>query len=324
MSMPAVAAIRAAYPHAELTAVARPWVQDLVDFCPQYFDRMVVFDDQGHFTGARDVWMMGQKLRQERFDRGYVFTRHLKGRLLLAIAGVPNRFSMPLSHHFLSRITQKKHRSSEHQSHRYLDLIRTTGIEVEGVPNWTLKTPPDLLDIADRWLQDLPRPWVFLHAGSAYGGAKRWPAERYAATVQRVLGRQGGTAVLLGVESEREVNASISQALSGQVVDLCGKTSLRETVALIGLADLVLSNDSGLMHVAAAWGRPQIAIFGPTDEHATHPQNSNAQVLVGQAYCRPCFRRECPIDHRCMNSIQVDDATNALLALNPINKHTNV
>jgi heptosyltransferase-2 len=140
--------------------------------------------------------------------------------------------------------------------------------------------------------------------GAAYGRAKRWPPERVAQVVAG-LSVQGAASVLVGAAADRETGRAIESSLpaGAPLVNLIGRTSLRQLVGVIARCRAFVSNDSGAMHVAAALRVPLTAIFGPTDERVTSPAGG-ADVMVRDVFCRPCMLRECPIDHRCMKRIE--------------------
>lgn len=307
MSIPAVAAIRESFPDAEVVAVARPWVADLVQFVPHLVNQLVVFDDNGKDRGPLGLYRTAHRLRKMDLDYGFVFTQHVRGRLLMALSGARRRYAPSL----LKRFLRGKPRpipvgSTSHQSFRYLNIVSQAGILGEGATaEWIV--PEVLSDWRKQKLGPYSPPYYVIHAGAAYGSAKRWPADRFAQVCSNLMQRHGGTAILIGVDAERDVNRQVQQAIGASaVLNLCGQTKLRESIALIAAADLVLSNDSGMMHLAGAFKRAQVAVFGPTDDRATFPTNPHARVVTGVAACRPCFLRNCPIDHRCMTSVSVD------------------
>jgi heptosyltransferase-2 len=153
---------------------------------------------------------------------------------------------------------------------------------------------------------------VGLAPGAAYGQAKQWPPERMAALAARLVTETGAICVLLGAAYDRQAARAIESWLRAQapdaadrVVDLVGRTSLGALVGVAARARVVISNDSGAMHLAAAVGRPVVALFGPTNERATRPLGDH-DVLLEDVFCRPCMLRDCPIDHRCMKRLTVD------------------
>jgi heptosyltransferase-2 len=149
-------------------------------------------------------------------------------------------------------------------------------------------------------------PLVGFAPGAAYGHAKRWPPARVAQVIGR-LSEMGVTSVLVGAKDDRDTSRAIESSLpqGARVIDLIGRTSLRELVGVMSRCAAFVSNDSGAMHVAAALGVPLTAIFGPTDDRVTSPAGK-ADILHREVFCRPCMLRECPIDHRCMKRIDAD------------------
>jgi len=150
--------------------------------------------------------------------------------------------------------------------------------------------------------------------GAAYGSAKRWPPERVAEAIARLVAA-GARAVLVGAAGDREIARAIQSALvpaaRPSVVDLVGATDVKTLMAVLARCDVVVANDSGAMHVASAVGRPVVAIFGPTDEHATAPLGPHTLVRH-DVWCRPCLLRACPIDHRCLRGVAAADVAAAV------------
>jgi heptosyltransferase-2 len=156
-----------------------------------------------------------------------------------------------------------------------------------------------------------PSKILALCPGAEYGPAKRWPAQYYAEVARHKID-QGWQVWLFGSEKDRADADQINKAASGLCTDFTGKTSLAEAVDLLSMVDVVVSNDSGLMHVAAALDKKLIAIYGSSDPGFTPPLNAKAQVISLNLYCAPCFKRECPLGHsNCLTGItpaQVLDA----------------
>ena len=147
---------------------------------------------------------------------------------------------------------------------------------------------------------------LLLCPGAEYGPAKCWPQEYYAELASRMIA-QGWSVWLFGSDKDRAVCAGVNSAAGGRCVDLSGRTSLAQAVDLMSLADAVVSNDSGLMHVAAALDRPLVAIYGSSDPGFTPPLSRSSQVLHLGVECGPCFKRECPEGNlKCLTGIGVD------------------
>jgi heptosyltransferase-2 len=148
--------------------------------------------------------------------------------------------------------------------------------------------------------------------GAEFGPAKRWPAGYYAAVAEHEI-RRGRQVWLLGSAGDVAVCREIEAAVEGKVANLAGRTSLIDAVDLLGRADRVVCNDSGLMHVAAALDRRVVAIFGSTSPAFTPPLGANSQVIRNAVPCSPCFERECPLGHlKCLNGLLPERVTEVL------------
>jgi len=203
-------------------------------------------------------------------------------------------------------------RGTMHQRQYYLELVRALDIPaLDDVPR--MRARASSRERADRMLNkcgaSLTDVLVGFAPGAAYGQAKRWPPDRVAAVIGYLASR-GVRAVLVGADADRSTARAIESALPAGVrpIDLVGRTTLRELAGVLARCAAFVSNDSGAMHVAAALGVPVTAIFGPTNEHETSPEGPAAHdVILRDVFCRPCMLRDCPIDHRCMKRIGVDE-----------------
>ena len=171
--------------------------------------------------------------------------------------------------------------------------------------------PTPVLSISDQGVESAlenhklnkSRSILVLCPGAEYGPAKRWPEEYYAEVARHWLNK-GGQVWLFGSNKDQPVSAEINNLTEGRCVDLAGRTSLAEAIDLMSLADHVVSNDSGLMHVAASLGRSLVAIYGSSDPGFTPPLNDGAKVLRLGLECSPCFKRECPLGHlKCLKDL---------------------
>jgi heptosyltransferase II len=165
-----------------------------------------------------------------------------------------------------------------------------------------------------------PSPILMLCPGAEFGDAKRWPAEHYASVARNRIAA-GWQVVLLGSAKDQGVTGTIgSQVKSSQCHDLAGKTTLAQAIDLLSVADAVVSNDSGLMHVAAALHRPVVALYGSTSPAFTPPLSDRVAILHTDIDCRPCFKRECPLQHKkCLTELMPQRVLDALKGLqNPL------
>lgn len=206
----------------------------------------------------------------------------------------------------------RRPRRRVHQVEYYLELMRALELQVPADldPKPRIVARSGTLAQADVMLAAAGlapgQPIVGFAPGAAYGHAKRWPPDRVA-QVMAALSRQGAAAVIVGAAADRDTGRAIESSLppGARVVNLIGRTSLRQLVGIVARCAAFVSNDSGAMHIAAALGVPLTALFGPTDERETAPAG-HADVIVRDVFCRPCMLHECPIDHRCMKRIDVE------------------
>jgi heptosyltransferase-2 len=168
-----------------------------------------------------------------------------------------------------------------------------------------LNIPPSALQESLALLPKSSRPFVGFGFGASFGSAKMWPKDRYAELICKIADR--AEVVLLGAESDREVEREILRLSGGKAVSLVGKTNLLALSAVMSRLGLYITNDTGPMHIAAGLGVPTIAIFGPTSPEETKPIGSNVHVIRHKADCAPCFKRQCPTDHRCMTAVAVEE-----------------
>jgi heptosyltransferase-2 len=309
MALPAMAAVRARYHGAHLTVAARPSVAPLfLEDTPVAPDAVLAVDrareaEQLRGTGADAVLLLPNS-----FGSAWTARR----------AGVPERWGYrgagrrPLLTRSIRRPRQRVH-----QVEYYLSLVRGLGIAAADgpprlAPHRESAARAETVLGAAGW-----RPGerlVGFAPGAAYGHAKRWPPARVAEVVAALAAR-GIVPVLVGAAADRESGRAIESALppGTRVVNVIGRTDLRQLVGVVARCAAFVSNDSGAMHVAAALGVPLVALFGPTDERVTAPSGPGARtVLVRPVFCRPCMLRECPIDHRCMTRILAADVLAAI------------
>jgi heptosyltransferase-2 len=210
--------------------------------------------------------------------------------------------------------------TNAHQIHEYLHLVAALGANPEPLAP-QLSVAPEEIEAAKKkfGLEKIPNPIFGLNPGAEYGPAKRWPAEHFVAAAKEIQQRTNCIWVLLGGRNDSAITNQIESAIrnpQSAIFNLAGKTSLRELMALLKLCRVLLTNDSGPMHVAAALGTPVVVPFGSTSPGLTGPglpDDARHRLLKSDAPCSPCFLRECPIDFRCMNGIGVERVVEAVL-----------
>ncbi len=202
-----------------------------------------------------------------------------------------------------------------HQRDKYLYLIEKLGYSVKD-RDLTLPLNPEKIEKAREFLKNLKisldEKLVLIAPGAAYGPAKRWPEEYYKKLIERLI-KEDSIVLIVGGAEERPWGDFLAEGLK-KVYNLCGKTEIGLLAGIFVLSSLLISNDSGLMHLAAALKIPQIAIFGSTDPELTGPLNPKAKVLKEALSCSPCFKRECPYGHyRCLKNISVNRVFQSVL-----------
>jgi len=211
-------------------------------------------------------------------------------------------------------------RPIDHQIHEYLHLVAALGADPETIAPQLFVAPDEIKTAKEKFgLEKITQPVFGLNPGAEYGPAKRWPVERFIAAAQEIQKRTNCVWLIFGGKGDVELAERISSELrtpNSELRSLAGQTSLRELMALLKLCRVLLTNDSGPMHVAAALGTPVVAPFGSTSPELTGsglPGDPRHRLLKSDAPCSPCFLRECPIDFRCLNGISVERVVEAVL-----------
>ena len=319
MSTPALQRLREAAPNSEITLLTHAKLADLFVHYP-HVQKLITFEqDEGAFSVAR-------RLREERFEMAFVLPNSIRSALETFLARIqqrvgygrrwlltrslpspPNRTRKRSTAEIKSLIAQNSGRElfplDAHHVHNYLRLIPAPWIAP------SLHVGDDEIKEARKRLPNQGL-WLGLNPGAEYGPAKRWPAERFIDAANRVHKKLNCGWILFGGPTDAPLTAQIAAACAGPVANLAGKTTLRDLCAFFRCCRAVVTNDTGPMHVAAALGVPVIVPFGSTAPELTGPP---AGAIVGNVPCAPCFRRECPIDFRCMRSIEVDQVVQETL-----------
>jgi heptosyltransferase-2 len=302
LSLPALRDLRRNFPDGRLAVMARPWVARLYEAVPEV-DAVVE---------SRGLRADGSALRG-RFDVGVLFTNSFGTALGLAMARIPERWGYATEARGLlltrsARVPATIRRRS--QVYYYRAMLAGVGLQVSASPDATLRCPEGWSARAAERLG--PGRFIGVNPGAAFGSAKRWIPARYAAAAARVAAERGAQVVILGGAAERPLGDAIVSAMDAPARNLCGETDLPELVGVLARLELLLTNDSGPMHLASALGTPLVAVFGPTDWRETAPAGHGPHRLVREGVdCSPCMLRECPIDHRCMTRIPVERVVDA-------------
>jgi len=314
MCEPALAAVRALFPQAEVTLLAKPAIAELFTHHPD-LNHILVYDDRGPHRGLTGKWRLAAQLRRHRFDLAILFQNAFEAALLTFLAGIPRRYGYATDgRRLLLSEAVPKPAASPHQVRYYLDMLRPLGSESsDRAPRLHLPQEDEAamaarLEAAGIGAADVV---IGLNPGSTYGGAKRWLPERFAETADRLAKQFNAKVLIVGARGEEALARSIAKQISAKTVVLSGQTTVRELLAAVKRCATFVTNDTGPMHVAAAFGVPVVAVFGPTDWRTTAPYGAGHALVRQPADCAPCLLRECPIDHRCMTRVTVDEVYQA-------------
>lgn len=324
MSLPALEALQARFPEAEIVPVAKPWVSSVYEHYPGS-RRHIVYDSEGEHRGPSGFAKFIRQLREEQFDAAILFQNAFHAAWMTWRARIPNRIGYARDSRapFLTDAVEAPPPAAyRHQSFYYLHLLFRSGIIARPEPPRPLTDAWLRISSKERgwaaeYLESLglqgPRFLLALIPGAAYGPAKRWPADRFAELADRLITSLNADVLIFGSPAEKPLAEQVAQEMSHTPVILAGETTLAQSMSLLEQCRLVVTNDSGSMHVAAALALPVTAVFGSTDWRATGPLGPYARVIQHSVPCSPCGLRVCPIDFRCMEGVTVDRAYRAAL-----------
>ncbi|MDF0668339.1 MAG: lipopolysaccharide heptosyltransferase II [Nitrospira sp.] len=317
MCEPAVRGLRSLFPEAELTMLAKPAIAELFNAHPGV-NYVLRYDDKGAHAGMSGKWSLAGTLRRHRFDLAVLFQNAFEAAFLAWLAGIPRRYGYATDGRVLfltEPVAVAKGPVPVHQVEYYWNLLRPLGL-AGGATLPTLLVSTDEDRTVDVRLASVGISssdiMLGINPGSIYGSAKRWLSDRFAEVAKRLVRRLEQTenaqvaVVILGAKGEEPLGKDIAAQLGGRSAVLSGTTTIRELMAVVKRCRLLITNDTGPMHIAAAFGVPVVAVFGPTDWRTTAPYGQERSIVREAVDCAPCLLRECPIDHRCMTRVSVD------------------
>ena len=305
LAQPLLARLHAKLPGLVLDAVAPEWSAPVLRRMPE-IDAVI---DTTLVHGALQLgarWRLARALRTRRYDQAIVLPNSWKAALVPYLARIPRRvgFVGESRYGLLNVLHRLDEQALRLMAERYAQLAERPGEAVHrplALPRLEVDEANLAITIARLGL-DRSRPVAAFCVGAEFGPAKRWPARHFAA-LARALATRGRKVWLIGSPAERTIGAEIARLADGAALDLCGRTDLAAAIDLLSLAEVVVTNDSGLMHIAAALGRPLVALYGSSSPAHTPPL-APARLVSLQVECSPCFQRECPLGHfKCMNDL---------------------
>ena len=318
MALPALRALKQCLPETDIYIVAKEYLRGFFRNIGEIKDVIFIPND----ISPGNIFKSARILRSYSFARGILFTNSFASALLFRLAGIGDLlgYKKDLRGFLLSRKLNFPD-NDQHHSQFYLELIAGFWQDLGAVPG------SDQLVVNEKEQQEVKKKlaklgvkvdklWIGMSTSAAYGTAKEWLPRNFSDLINRLLTTIPDSNILLfGSDKESEKIKIISQRFDSRVVNLAGKLTLRQSIEAISLCRLFISNDSGLMHVAAGLSVPLVAIFGPTLPHKTAPLSDCTRVLHHDVHCAPCLNRECPETHQCMEAISVEEVLQATISL---------
>ncbi len=320
MTTPAIKAVRQNYPDAHITLLAKPWVVPVFEHNP-HLNSIMVYDAGGRHKGSIGIMRLARDLKFKNFNLAILLQNAFEAALIVWLAGIRHRIGYTTDGRSLlltQRIRSWRKLKKGHLVDYYRGLLTGAGLSAASRNLRLYLTPKECHEAEEILLSygiSLNTTIVGINPGATYGTAKRWPQERYAQLSKTLIREHGAQILIFGGPGEVQLGAEIAASVGKGCLNLCNRTSLRQAMALINCCHAFVSNDSGLMHVAAALDIPQTAIIGPTDPVATGPLSEFSRLVhnAGSCTCAPCLEPHCQTDHQCMTSIGVDTVYQATL-----------
>ncbi len=349
MTTPALLRLREHFPSSHIALLVPQKLAELWQSHP-------AIDDVVCITPGDTVWSVGWRLRAGRYDIAVILPNSPRSALEPWLAGIPRRlgYARPWRNWLLTEairsrpgvVKMPKRTAAQvrllqgtaagakpasrpvpttaHQIHDYLHLAASLGADPTPLAPQLFVTKSEIDSVIEKFqlagaLAD-DRPVLALNPGAEYGPAKRWPAERFGAAAAAIQKRTGCLWLIVGGPKDSGFAAQIMDAAGhpSRMRDLAGRTSLRELCVLLKVSRVLLTNDTGPMHVAAAMGTPVVVPFGATSPDLTGPGwpgDTRHRLLTAEVPCSPCFLRQCPTDSRCMKGITVERVVDAVLGV---------
>ncbi|HRS84017.1 MAG TPA: lipopolysaccharide heptosyltransferase II [Smithellaceae bacterium] len=317
MTLPAVASMRAAYPKAHLSILAKPPVSDIYRMFSGA-DEILPYPRK--FDNPPGVLRLAYSLRSKKFDAAVLLQNAIEAAIIALAAGIGVRAGYSSDGRgFL--LTHPVRRTSEilrvHQIDYYLEMVKALGCaDVDRALHLETRiSTATAHEILHKYLPENNRPFIGIAPGATYGPAKRWLPERFAQAGDRLAKILNAQVLLFGGRDDWETAEQVRGKAQTDMINLAGRATLADSAYLISQCRLFLSNDSGLMHVAGGLNIPTVAIFGSTNPVTTSPAGEKTILVRKETSCSPCLKKTCPTDFRCMTAVTVEDVVAAALTL---------
>lgn len=314
MTIPALRELRRIFSDAHISLHTRTWAQGIFQDA-EFIDRIIPFEVEKPVV--KTIHRQARIWQENEFDLAVIFPNSFESALLAKLGRVPRRFGYAKEARSVlltDAVRIPGWKNEKHEIFYYLNLIAE--IEKTHFQRQTvLHNPPRFELHVSKRRQEQARKLlvrygiepgkkiIALVAGSTNSRAKRWPADHFALLSEKFQKQLDAQVILLGSAAECSISAEVSVQSDPPPVDLTGKTTIAEVTAILSVCDLLIANDTGPAHIAAALGTRTLVLFGPTNPETTRPWNAEI-IRREDVDCSPCMLRDCPIDHRCLEWIQ--------------------
>ncbi len=312
MTTPVIRAMRRNFPNARITVLAKPWVIPVHEHSP-FIDAIMIYQNDGRHAKGFGTLRLAKDMRAFHFDLALLMQNAFEAALITFLAGIPERlgYNTDARELLLSRpVKLDPALKKGHLIDYYLGILEGAGLVTDGRSLDLFITEQEKKQARELLAQHGIQPsdcLIGINPGATGGTAKQWFPERFAGVAQGLYETLGTKIIIFGGPGDGPLGDRIINQTGNACINLAGKTSLRLAFALIDTLDLFITNDSGLMHVAAALGISQIALIGSTDHIATAPSNPNSHIIRVPVPCSPCMKPSCRFEHHdCMNRITAE------------------
>jgi heptosyltransferase-2 len=321
MAEPLISQLKKNNPDSQIDVLATPWVASIMKAIPAV-DQIITADFQHGSLQWQERKVLAKQLVLSAYTHAYVLPNSFKSALIPWLAKIPQRIGYQGEMRWGLINEALKNPSRSHRPPMSSHYFALSGNTFSEVPQPHLSLPDVIITESQQALQKIQahQHLFVLCPGAEYGPAKQWPIEHFGQLAKNIIETKENSLVLiLGSKKEFSIGSDIARMSTypDKVINWCGQTSLEDAMAAISNAHTVISNDSGLMHIAAAFRRPQVAIFGSSDPRHTPPLSKLAAIHWLHLECSPCFKRVCPLSHlKCLVDIQAKDVLNSINQLN--------
>lgn len=319
LSTPAIKALRDNYPRSYIAFMVRPYARDIVEGNP-YLDEVIIYDKHGIHKGFFSTLLFGLRMRKKRFDTAIILHPTNRTHIITFVAGISNRIGLNRKLPFLltKALNDEKFLGQKHELEYTLDILRNIGVRVSDKSLYVPVRKTDEASIESKLSQrgikrtDL---LIAVHPGASCP-SKRWPLERFASLIERLIEKYDVRVILVSGPDEMTQVAILKQRLKDDIIDLSGKTSVGELAALLKRCKLFVSNDSGPVHIATAVGTPNAVIFGRGQPGLSPrrwgPTGKKDIALHKDVGCGVCLAHNCKKGFKCLSAITVDEVFGAV------------